>query len=494
MLNLSPLLKALIGKHTARGTVSIISVLLVFIFPIYGISITDTEQWYTFNLTGEDITGNHDLIDSTLDYNESEKLLGEASMLEGFHANATCEVNDGEDFTINCWAFLTPNEAGTNYFNNMYATGYDQRVALLYSSGWWIRIKGNGDSFKGLSSSGANNTLGWHMITGSYNATNNYWYGYIDGVLQDSTQILDDPPTLEIIEYYTASPIPNVDECALFNKLLSNDEIVYLFNGGDGLRYPYSAEIPAELSQYFQSGELIIEGDDSGIEAVIIDNSSLLSSTVNGSCQCPEENDPFSIHTDNSNPPNTIIDFPYGINVYANISNYYNTSIDLNNPNSIIISGNQNKKNGLNISFGSNGYPTLSTNWYSGINIQSPINIVNRSSSAIIAVPYNGGIATFRHSTDTGETSIGTSNYVAQLLVYTNTSYGKEAVQIDQNDDDKPFIDYEGRASRSTAYNICRGGTASQTFCLLQLEGFIRNEINSTEAWIPYYYVLPPEP
>jgi hypothetical protein len=241
------------------------------------------------------------------------------------------------------------------------------------------------------------------------------------------------------------------------------------------------------------TGNVIVGFNDDQMLKVVISNISS-DGIISGSCEC-DETDPLSIHTDNSQKPTTMINFPYGLNVSGKIASHYNSTIDFSTQNNIFFyNGNLYSRNGLNISFAPDGYPIFYTSWYSGLIYRSPIVIINSSHSALIISPTSGSVSTFRHSSTSGFTSIGTSVQEAPLLISANSTVTREMLKLDQNDEDQPFIDYDGKTARNVAYNICRGGSGSQTWCMVQLEGYIKNQVNNSNVWIPYYIEIPPEP
>lgn len=80
-----------------------------------------------------------------------------------------------------------------------------------------------------------------------------------------------------------------------------------------------------------------------------------------------------------------------------------------------------------------------------------------------------------------GNLGVGEPNPDARLEVSTDIDEGKQAVTIDQNDADQPFVDFQGQASANNTDSI-------STFTIgNSIQGFIQIEINGVKRWIPYY-------
>jgi hypothetical protein len=76
---------------------------------------------------------------------------------------------------------------------------------------------------------------------------------------------------------------------------------------------------------------------------------------------------------------------------------------------------------------------------------------------------------------------IGETSPDAPFEVSTAIDVGIQAVTIDQNDEDKPFIDFQGEANASVTASISTHTTAGS------VQGFIQVEINGTKRWISFY-------
>lgn len=81
----------------------------------------------------------------------------------------------------------------------------------------------------------------------------------------------------------------------------------------------------------------------------------------------------------------------------------------------------------------------------------------------------------------TGLVGIGTIAPDARCEIETGATEGTQAVTIDQNDIDKAFIDFQGESEAGAAKNISTW-TAGNT-----IQGFVKQEVNGAEVWMPYY-------
>lgn len=99
---------------------------------------------------------------------------------------------------------------------------------------------------------------------------------------------------------------------------------------------------------------------------------------------------------------------------------------------------------------------------------------VNASSASVTYELNIGGLIT-------GDLSNKELKSEGQFEVETTSSVGKEAMIIDQNDTDEPFIDFQGQASANTTDSISTHGTAGT------IQGWLQIEVNGTKRWIPFY-------
>ena len=76
---------------------------------------------------------------------------------------------------------------------------------------------------------------------------------------------------------------------------------------------------------------------------------------------------------------------------------------------------------------------------------------------------------------------LNVSTPAARFEIQTETDEGKEAMIIDQNDADKPFIDYQGATAASATATISTFGSIGTR------QGFLQIEVNGTRRWIPFY-------
>jgi len=100
---------------------------------------------------------------------------------------------------------------------------------------------------------------------------------------------------------------------------------------------------------------------------------------------------------------------------------------------------------------------------------------------------------------DANRVGIGTTDPDAMLEIDTPTNLGRAALNLDQDDTNEPFIDFDGTSSSGVGYSIStRNGNGvvegpkawgTQTGYGWQFEGMTRIEVNGTDRWTPYYSV-----
>lgn len=83
----------------------------------------------------------------------------------------------------------------------------------------------------------------------------------------------------------------------------------------------------------------------------------------------------------------------------------------------------------------------------------------------------------------------------ASTYIGTTTTLAKQALEIDQNDDNEPFIKYSGTSAADQTKNIStvngdgavEGPKNFSASAGWQYEGMIRVDVNGTDYWMPYY-------
>lgn len=115
---------------------------------------------------------------------------------------------------------------------------------------------------------------------------------------------------------------------------------------------------------------------------------------------------------------------------------------------------------------------------------------INNAYDLLIGAPVTGGTVTNSWSIYgaspedsylAGPLGLGVDTPDARLEIETGAAEGKQAVTIDQNDDDQAFIDFQGASAASAANNISTW-TAGNS-----IEGFIWVEINGTKKRVAFY-------
>ncbi len=94
---------------------------------------------------------------------------------------------------------------------------------------------------------------------------------------------------------------------------------------------------------------------------------------------------------------------------------------------------------------------------------------------------HGSSMAEVARFTGDGKFAIGSTVPASRLEVETIAAEGQQAFTIDQNDVDEAFIDFQGTLAASVVNNISSwsGGNS--------IQGFIRQEINGAEYWMPYF-------
>jgi len=89
------------------------------------------------------------------------------------------------------------------------------------------------------------------------------------------------------------------------------------------------------------------------------------------------------------------------------------------------------------------------------------------------------------HTLDASQALVGIADSAitpdSKLEIQTETDEGCQVLTLDQNDEDKGFIDYQGTSAADAAHSVSSYTTGNS------IEGFIRNEVNGSEVWMPYF-------
>lgn len=94
---------------------------------------------------------------------------------------------------------------------------------------------------------------------------------------------------------------------------------------------------------------------------------------------------------------------------------------------------------------------------------------------------YLASQATTFNAGDRGCVGIGTNSPAAPIEIETVSTVGREAMLLDQNDADEPFIHYEGTSSSDLSTNVTSKTTD------MTLDGFVRVCIGGVDKWMPFY-------
>lgn len=170
---------------------------------------------------------------------------------ESDNTQATVTLPSG-DFTVGGWIKtsasnnfqklfgIAKSEAGTHGFS-----GIEQ------SSGgnWQFFVVNTGNTFYGANGTTSISTGTWYFVVGTYNSTTKEARIFVNGIEEGSVTLSGTiaTPTGDI--YFGAgffSGLGNyldgyIDESFIFNRELSDSEILELYNSGSGLQYPFAS-------------------------------------------------------------------------------------------------------------------------------------------------------------------------------------------------------------------------------------------------------------
>jgi hypothetical protein len=168
------------------------------------------------------------------------------------------------DFTISCWFYMNTQSAYNAFVENFYAINISNRYgwALYYQSGK-IRFGTYNLSTAITQGSTTISTGQWYHLVVTKTITGNPKI-YINGVLESSTAV-NSPTTLH--PSYNTNNIPRfgvdvdsggwggylngkLDAVTTWTKEISPDEVVQLYNAGNGTQYPFSSQtLPSSANQ-----------------------------------------------------------------------------------------------------------------------------------------------------------------------------------------------------------------------------------------------------
>lgn len=175
-----------------------------------------------------------------------------ASQLEYLEHVSNSDLVTGDiDFMITCWVYLATKPAGLTPIMGKWN---DTAVTGILSSEWKLVYEGNDDTFEFIASTGLINqgveteglvsTATWYFLAVGYDSTNN--------VIKISRNANDFnvAALASVNASTTAFKMGNVvanthyhngriDEVSFWKRLLTVDELVFLYNGGAGLAYPF---------------------------------------------------------------------------------------------------------------------------------------------------------------------------------------------------------------------------------------------------------------
>lgn len=153
--------------------------------------------------------------------------------------NCGTGLSQAGSFTISAWFKRNGTGTGIICSRTEGPATYKQNYVLFVSSSNAVGFSQSSDSYKRIMSttSTANNT--WYEVTGTYDTTTNTMRLYVNGVSENSTTLVTDPPT-DGSQYFLlgasdgTSPANwlkgSVASVKLYNRLLSAAEVLQNYN------------------------------------------------------------------------------------------------------------------------------------------------------------------------------------------------------------------------------------------------------------------------
>lgn len=176
--------------------------------------------------------------------------------------NAAFSVGD-IDFTIAGWFNLTTKSAAMAMVSK-WNTSSEREYELLYFNTpdrflFQVSTSGTGTAATATANNlGSPSTGTWYFIVCEHDSTANEIRIQVNDGTADATAhsggVRDGTSDFRIGARSTAGVYFNglIDEVGFWKRLLTSDEKTRLYNGGNGLAYPFSTAIPVFMNQYRQ--------------------------------------------------------------------------------------------------------------------------------------------------------------------------------------------------------------------------------------------------
>jgi hypothetical protein len=154
------------------------------------------------------------------------------------------DIGDGS-LTVSCWFRTTDNGALVPLIGKPWGGNKAGRYAIYLTSGTVECNVQDAGGTRTATSPGTYNDGNWHLAIQVIDRANGLFL-YVDNVLVDSvpgaiTGSLDtgDPFLIGFYSNLIAYLDGDVDECGVWERVLTNSEITQLYNGGAAITYPF---------------------------------------------------------------------------------------------------------------------------------------------------------------------------------------------------------------------------------------------------------------
>lgn len=210
-------------------------------------------------------------------------------------------------------------------------------VANTWSNaGWMVRVtSGNKIRFilveTGVNYNGYDSSVlsaGWHYVVATYDGAGGAVKVYVDGVLDNATQISNGTVTT----FSTSNPITIgqtneagnekyydglIDEVGIWSRVLTGTEITQLYNAGTGYQYPFT-DLSQLLVSYWKLDEASGTRADANYVNDLTDNNTVTQTTgkINNAGQFTAANSEYLSRVDNDQISTGDIDFTLAAWVY----------------------------------------------------------------------------------------------------------------------------------------------------------------------------------
>ncbi len=245
-------------------TVFFAALAIVSIPNITHAALTDSIHcYYKLDGNSNDSLSNCNGSDTSISYSFGAGIINEGANFSGSSLISNPYLIPYGDFTFNGWVKV-PDTATTQTIFSMRGSGDGCPINSFFYSGnvLYHRIRSNACTGLTDRSATAPTVNNFHMVTASYNNSTGAMTIYIDGIIAGSPATYSGGTWSNVDTNYLGNDVLNgewlvgdVDEVGIWNRVLTSDEVVDLYNAGDGIQYPFSGPTPPPPDSNF--GDLI---------------------------------------------------------------------------------------------------------------------------------------------------------------------------------------------------------------------------------------------